>query len=855
MNTTDVVQEAAMRDFHHPYQPYDIQNELMNVIFSCIDEGKIGILESPTGTGKSLSLICGSLTWLRNFQQKALEGQLSIRVDSNEPAWVVEHEKQEKKRIAIEHKLALEAQLKIVRAKELHRRRQYEDGEPATKRTKTQKVNLESNEEDSSHFELADYLSDDEKTSAKAATATSLDVGVSSESQQLLEKLGLVFKRPSDEEAPPVDETKVFFCSRTHSQLTQFVQELRRVELPAPDWAVAQSDTKSDTHESAIVIKHLPLGSRKNLCVNPKVSSLGNVHAINERCLELQQPSTPKEKKCGFMPNAENQTLVDDFRNHTLAGIRDIEDLGALGKRIGICPYYASRPTIKPSEIVTLPYPLLLQKSAREALGISLKGHVIVIDEAHNLMDTIANIHSVIISRNQLEQCRTQIGAYLQKFRNRLKGKNRIYIAQLGRLVDSISAYLDSKAVGTGVMEGVAELGDVLAGKGVDQINLYKLLHYLQESKLARKIQGFSKYEEDPMSKDGPRSSSSSHQSTTPVLTHIQSFLQSLTNPTAEGKFFYERDDQHGLSLKYTLLDPTQHFRDVVEDARSVILAGGTMSPMEDYIQHLFSYVEPARIQKFSCGHIIPEDNLLALPASRSASGMDLEFTYEKRNSPAMIEALGDSLAEICVRVPDGLVVFFPSYAYLDQVIALWKLKNIWSRLDMIKPIFQESKTSGVEAILASYSEAISKNRGGLLLSVIGGKLSEGINFSDALGRGVVVVGLPYANVHTAQWQAKLGYIERNVTARTGSQGEGKAAARDFVENACMRAVNQSIGRAIRHKGDYASILLLDKRYQNDRIVGKLPAWIRQGLVRTSGAGFRAVTDALSDFFESKQRL
>ena len=41
--------EPAVKDFHHPYKPYDIQFELMNVVYQCIVEGKVGILESPTG--------------------------------------------------------------------------------------------------------------------------------------------------------------------------------------------------------------------------------------------------------------------------------------------------------------------------------------------------------------------------------------------------------------------------------------------------------------------------------------------------------------------------------------------------------------------------------------------------------------------------------------------------------------------------------------------------------------------------------------------------------------------------------------------------------------------------------------
>ena len=68
-----------------------------------------------------------------------------------------------------------------------------------------------------------------------------------------------------------------------------------------------------------------------------------------------------------------------------------------------------------------------------------------------------------------------------------------------------------------------------------------------------------------------------------------------------------------------------------------------------------------------------------------------------------------------------------------------------------------------------------------------------------------------------------------------------------------MRGVNQSIGRAIRHKGDYASILLLDRRYKTPRIEGKLPAWIRQGIVGGGADGFGQAVEHLRTFFEGKK--
>lgn len=284
------------------------------------------------------------------------------------------------------------------------------------------------------------------------------------------------------------------------------------------------------------------------------------------------------------------------------------------------------------------------------------------------------------------------------------------------------------------------------------------------------------------------------------------------------------------------------------------------VSQMDDYIRHLFAYVSPDRVKTWSCGHIVPKENLLVRTVAKGPKGFDFDFTYEKRNLAAMIDSLGDCLIDLSGAIPDGLVVFFPSYFYLDQVVLRWQSKmsgvsqSIWDRLLKEKPIFRESKEiTGIDDILQKYLEAISARKGGLLLSVIGGKMSEGINFSDRLGRGVVVVGLPFPNIQSAQWKAKLEYIEKSTIDRGGSRDDGKAAARSFYENACMRAVNQSIGRAIRHQRDFASIILLDRRYMTPRIADKLPGWIKQGLVPMKGeSSFQDVIGSLQKFFTDK---
>ncbi|KAL8780468.1 MAG: hypothetical protein Q9194_000898 [Teloschistes cf. exilis] len=846
---------TGVRDFRHPFQPYEIQQQLMNAVYDCVSDGKVGIFESPTGTGKSLSLICSTLSWLRDEQKKISDDELGREDDDAEPRWIVEQARQQRMEAFVQRRLDLEIRLAKIREKELQQKRGYEKGEPAAKRHKSMPDSQPQGVEDEDRFLLDDYKSDDGRN-GKSSTQLEDENGLSAATRQLMQKLGetaAIVREDPDPEYP--DEPKIFFCSRTHSQLTQFVNELRRVKLPGVLWednVRALSPVKDQ--EEQHVVKHLPLGSRKSLCINSKVVSAGSATAINERCLDLQQTSTPHEKRCSFLPNQENQALVNDFRDHTLAKIRDIEDLGALGKRIGVCPYYAARTAIRLSEIVTLPYPLLLQKSAREALGISLKGHVVVVDEAHNLMDAITNIYSVVVTQDQLHRSRNQLRLYLQKFRNKLKGKNRIYVTQVVRVIDSIAQSLDQMALENKGNEALINLSDLMGGKGVDQINLNKLIRYLEDSKLARKVESYVEY-----AGEYAPSSSLTPTNTTPTLTHVQGFLETLMNPVAEGRFFFERGESSVVALKYILLDPTFHFRDVVEDARAVVLAGGTMSPMEDYIRHLFAYVAPEKLTTWSCGHIIPKENLFVNAIAKALDGVDLEFSFARRDSVTLIGALGSCLLQLAMTIPDGLVVFFPSYAYLEQASAQWQKtvagkENIWTRLEGQKAVFKESKgSSAIEDVLTQYSKAVDEGRGGLLLSVVGGKMSEGINFSDKLGRGVAIVGLPFPNMQSAQWKAKLEYIEQSTVARGGSRAEGKANGREFYENACMRAVNQSIGRAIRHRNDYASILLLDRRYSTTRIADKLPGWIKQGFRETDAvAGFPQIIRGLRDFFQSK---
>jgi regulator of telomere elongation helicase 1 len=51
-------------EVNFPFEPYECQQNYMKAVIDCLIQKKNGILESPTGTGKTLCLLCSSISWL-----------------------------------------------------------------------------------------------------------------------------------------------------------------------------------------------------------------------------------------------------------------------------------------------------------------------------------------------------------------------------------------------------------------------------------------------------------------------------------------------------------------------------------------------------------------------------------------------------------------------------------------------------------------------------------------------------------------------------------------------------------------------------------------------------------------------
>ncbi|CEG48110.1 atp-dependent rna helicase ddx11-like protein 8-like [Plasmopara halstedii] len=836
--TPDVMDGAF---FSFPYKPYQIQLDLMRQIWSTLENGHCGIFESPTGTGKSASLICGALTWLtmhtdefgllRNVSEQKTSKNTEKIEKCAEPSWLDDFQQKTvdqelkcrqqtiKEALAGIEKLRLEPELV---AKKRKMRVSYGHKECKRKHQHSSRRDRKEDDNDDAEYLVDPYDSD--------------QIGQNSSVSD--EKAKNLSMRHETEKKSDFGVVKIIYCSRTHSQISQFVKEIRKTTF-------------------ADRVRVISLGSRKNLCVNPNVKVLNSDLQMADKCLDMMQSSKTKDhKKVGKCPFYDKE-LLGHYKDYALANVKDIEDLYTLGEDMSICSYYGSRESIPLAQIVTAPYSMLLSKDARDTLGISVDNSIVIIDEAHNIIDAINNTYKVEITSKQLVVARRTLWSYFSKYEKRFKGKNAFYIKQLLSTLESLTKFLRqlNKSVGRAGVDNdetrgaqMMTINDFLFNSRIDHFNMFKILEYLSESGLAKKLTGFviststiSQSAHAPFD-DTVGEFESRHIS--PLRT-VEAFLKALTNADGDGRILARPQNASigECSLRFFLLNPAFHFQDIVQKARSVILAGGTMQPVSQVIEQLFSSVPIEKIDLFSCGHVIPPENLLGFSLASGPFQKHLEFTYSRRGDMEMLDELGRILLNLSRIVPGGVVVFFPSYHFEEDAVRRWQETTMYDQIEAKKSIFKEPKKSDELAkVLSRYSMACSHSgNGAMLLSVVGGKMSEGINFSDELARCVVMVGMPYPNAQDAELTEKMAYLDKS----------DFGAGRQFYESLCMKAVNQSIGRSIRHQNDYSTILLVDNRYSSQAVRCRLPNWIQERI--QPPVSFGEVYFQLVQFFRTKE--
>lgn len=168
----------------------------------------------------------------------------------------------------------------------------------------------------------------------------------------------------------------------------------------------------------------------------------------------------------------------------------DIEATLDAGTKQHACPYYASRSAALLAQVVALPYQMLLHRQARESMGISIKGHIVLLDEAHNLVDALSSMYTVQLSAGLIAQAEGQLAQYMGKYQKRLSATNTVRLKELALVLASLKTRL-AAAQSAEVMLRVV---DFLRELRLDTVNYHTLENFIEESKLAQKLHGFVEF-------------------------------------------------------------------------------------------------------------------------------------------------------------------------------------------------------------------------------------------------------------------------------------------------------------------------------------------------------------------------
>jgi len=686
----------------------------------------------------------------------------------------------------------------------------------------------------------------------------------------------------------------IIYASRTHSQLSQVVKELRNTRYRP---------------------KHAVLGSREQMCVNPKVKKpdgTSTASSINHDCSVLS-----KDRRCQFKNKVEGFKAPSNESSSQSAWygtqpVMDMEDLVTMGKTHKVCPFYYTREQVEDAELVLVPYNYLFDKDSRTTTlaDIPWDNAVVIFDEAHNLESFASESASFDLSSKEIGGCMSEIDKALnlhESFPDRFPNVKNQNLLRLKAIFLKLEEYLLKKMPqqstsyqGERIIEIFQEGACITYDNHSLVLNEIKKIFdvFLEvrggNSKGAPNLEVFVKCIKRVFGES----------SEARCLAKAQSYRVHLTQTVAakpmssSGRGKYQDAGSGGRTLSYWCFAPSEAMRELANlKVRSILVTSGTLSPLESYALEL-DLPFPNRLEN---PHIISPQQIYVRVMGRGVSNKELTSSYERRQNNDYYIELGNTLASLSCVIPSGMLIFFPSYGVMETAIERWggptfsrssgnnrnasnffaakKRRNgagsgntsrysfpqlnstfhgsehstPWKRLLSHKAVVIEPKSStDLPDAIAEFHRFLNlpKSKGVALFGVCRGKISEGIDFSHDMCRAVIITGLPFAPSFDPKVKMKREFLDQKKAkqnskastiggfgTRNEQGGNCSLSGHAWYTQQAHRAVNQAIGRVIRNKRDYGAVLLMDSRFGFPGNQNGLSKWVRPHILPDEGFG------------------
>ncbi|RDX67065.1 Regulator of telomere elongation helicase 1-like protein [Mucuna pruriens] len=618
----------------------------------------------------------------------------------------------------------------------------------------------------------------------------------------------------------------IVYASRTHSQIRQVIEELKRTSYRP---------------------KMVVLGSREQLCIHDEVKLLRGKTQTNACRLLCRRRG---KRQCNHF-----YQVPEYLKNNPHLGEEpvDIEDLVNIGRRFGPCPYYLSKELHKVVDIVFAPYNYLIDRGYRNSLQLSWSNSILIFDEAHNLESICADAASFDLPSWLLTACISEAERCIDlSIERRDKSNDNSQNPDDFAILRALLLKLEKRIAEVPIES--KELGYTKPGPYI-----YELLADLNIThKTASKLMNIIAVASTLLEEHNQQKSTG----TVCRLVRISEILDIVFRDgrTAHARYYrvhvreveaWAGNGSKGKvsrSLSWWCFNPGIAMEDFRKHGvRSIILTSGTLSPMESFAEEL-KLVDSGHLRDFPIRlenpHVITPNQIWAGVVPVGPSGRSLNSSYRTRDSPEYRQELGNAIVNLARIVPDGLLVFFPSYYLLDQCIGCWKSvvrlstnlmtksnensTSIWDRIcKHKKPVIEPRESSSFPLSIKDYTTKLNDTSasGAVFFAVCRGKVSEGLDFADHAGRAVVITGLPFATSTDPKVRLKREYLDQ----QSRPQGEllKVLSGDEWYNQQASRAVNQAVGRVIRHRYDYGAIIFCDERFSQSHRQSQVSRWIQ----------------------------
>jgi DNA excision repair protein ERCC-2 len=545
------------------------------------------------------------------------------------------------------------------------------------------------------------------------------------------------------------NDRRVFFVTAKNTQQTLALETLRKMEAP-----------------TAVQVR-----AREKMCVN-------TVYACREEFCPFLQMFTLKVQQTGALDRLLAKRIVT------------AEMTMEAGRSCSVCPFELALLAAEQADVIVCDYNYVFDPQVyfrRFFLDEDYSDAVLVIDEAHNLVQRAMDYYSPVLSRRQIHE----VARNLRHLDPSLARDLRKFLGALDDLFETLARRQGDEYSQLPEEETPQRKGEKFAIESPREHfdDLKSAFQKLTVRYLLDKATAGRAIADDPVEE---------------FFSEFGRFCSVLAQEGDE--FSYVFDASAHQALQIVCKDPSRLLAGRIEGFHSVIAMSATLAPMEFYRQMLG--FNPKRTDEASFPSPFAKENrrIIVVP--------NVLTTYRAR--AAHYGRIADIIAATATARRGNHMALFPSYDFLRAVAQRLPVGD-WELL------IQESRMN--EAQRADLLAALqTTDPPKLVLAVQGGLFAEGVDFAGEQLVGVVVVSPALPQVS----------FERELMRQYCDRRHGKGFEFAYLYPGMNRVI-QSVGRLIRSETDRGVAVLVCQRFKQTQYTTLFPPDWAEVLIEARG--------------------